>query len=521
MTQARRATCLALLLAAPARAIDLVSPRAAAVDQPQINVALSRPGSPNVALAGDDPFGGESIVFGAFYDTGASGIVLGPQLADTLGLSLQQQNGTPVVFSDVSPGGFVDYNVSEPVHFNMADSLGYLDNSAIRSQLLSEPGLFPNNLFNTRTMPLRSQVGPTTSGGGLSSEINVVGTPAMSGRTMVMNPAPTNGYLDFYVAVLNGEPITDDDLDVFMRTANRSNAPVPLQQQTAGNPPRQPDHAIATTLVDFSRYTRITPGATPPAQSTNPMIGPSPIDGTGDAPGVQIGLNGSVSEGSWLFDTGAAASFVSSQTAADLGVSYADGAGPGSDAPRLDGVPLDRQFTLTISGISGNAVEIAGFYADDLLLRSTDGDVNNPNDPAHVRFGGAPVLILDIELADPDAGETIILDGILGMNYFVASADFEILPGEFLPIITDFAEAPFEELTYNGDTGLIGLNRFADGLPMEQPSGDLDQEAATARLLAGLGGPVRGGSMARFANVPEPTCGLAVFALCGLLRRRR
>jgi hypothetical protein len=228
------------------------------------------------------------------------------------------------------------------------------------------------------------------------------------------------------------------------------------------------------------------------------------------------------SDGSWLFDTGAAASFVSSDTAADLGVTYADDAGIGSDNPLLEGVPMDRQFSLTISGIGGVPTQIAGFFADELLLRTAEGDAADPDDPNHVNLMGAPVLVLDIVLEDPDTGVPITLDGILGMNYFVASVDTEI-GSDIFPILTDFAEAPVDFFTYDARDGSIGLTFDAPDLPLVDlnPGGGLGGQVPIdfASLLPGS---IQASAMVtRGGVVPEPATLSLLLAGGALLLRRR
>ncbi|MEM6312757.1 MAG: hypothetical protein AAF743_01650, partial [Planctomycetota bacterium] len=312
------------------------------------------------------------------------------------------------------------------------------------------------------------------------------GMPAMDGRVIVMDTKPTNDFDDFFNGVLGGGQLPGDieTLDVFMRTF--SYAPGTPFDATNEFDPGIPETNLHVSLsyADFGKFTTITPGgAEPPTSISNPFIGPNPLGvnagngGDDNAPPLVLNYNGQSVGGSWLLDTGAAASFVSEQLASQLGVSYADDAGIGSENPRLDGVPLSQQFTLAIQGIDGNPVEIAGFFADSLELPTDEG--------VPLIFGetaGAPVLVLDIELQDPDTGEITILDGIFGMNYLTQSVEL-IDSGLGFPLPGIATDTPFDFITFDEPNGKLGF------------------------ALPG-------------AVIPEPTL-LGVVAFAPLLRRRR
>src|SRR4029079_6655867 len=92
----------------------------------------------------------------------------------------------------------------------------------------------------------------------------------------------------------------------------------------------------------------------------------------GNAPGVTLGLGGQSTTGSFLLDTGAAASTISLAQAANLHVRYAPGTlgteNPSLEifdpsSPELPGTAIADQFKLTIGGIGGTK-SIAGFYLD-------------------------------------------------------------------------------------------------------------------------------------------------------------
>ncbi|MRT44683.1 hypothetical protein FGX00_02305, partial [Xylella fastidiosa subsp. multiplex] len=81
-----------------------------------------------------------------------------------------------------------------------------------------------------------------------------------------------------------------------------------------------------------------------------------------DTPGITLGRDGQQATGSFLFDTGAAATIISTHLAEQLNIRYKSGQEPGTDnGPRLKRLVGDtwvdlsdfEQFELTIGGIDG------------------------------------------------------------------------------------------------------------------------------------------------------------------------
>jgi hypothetical protein len=417
-----------------------------AYDQPQIYGALVR--------SGDTPLVQELLgdaYFKAFLDTGASGIVLDPFYAGELGFNLTpyQYNGTGVVFSDVAVGGSVDYQVSEPLELRLAAYQPY--------ELVNDVGIF-TTVYNQRSGPARLQLGPIGSTG----EINVIGMPAMVGKVLVVDPKPMDG-------VLLGLSAAFDQLHSYVYHPG-----TPYFADTSYTDPGIPatDRHIRLTMVDVSRFTATSPaGAEAPALARNPFIGPNPlnaIDGSvpaGSTPGITITRGELNATGSFLFDTGAAFSFISEAMAAQLQVRYRAGtfgtAAPVLESfdpanPGLEGTALTQTIQYDVSGIGG-AVTVAGFYLDALLVRTTEGDPANPDDPAHLRYTHTPVIVYDVAVKDPTNNDELVLDGVFGMNMLVASALVEfIIPG--FPVIADVRLAPFDWLVFDEPNALLGVN---------------------------------------------------------------
>jgi hypothetical protein len=118
-------------------------------------------------------------------------------------------------------------------------------------------------------------------------------------------------------------------------------------------------------------------------------------------------------------------------------------------------VAVAEQFTLTIGGVGGQFTA-AGFYLDTVLLRTMEGNPADDSDPNHIQFNRAAVIVADITVKDPIAGETITLDGIFGMNFLTASVD--LLQGDGFPEITDIGMGHFNWVTFDEPNGILGLD---------------------------------------------------------------
>lgn len=431
-----------------ASAVDIDGVQAAALDQPQICMLLRRTptGDPLLADFGID---GSTISIQAYYDTGASGILLSRDTAEYLGVQKSYVGGTAVTFSDVGVGGTTDFDVSESLYAALAP-FGVaidLENQANYTQSFG---------------PLRTQISreyalsPTLA-------IDVVGAPAMAGKIVVMDPKPVENIFDF-LADPNWENL-DLDMQIHTHVYDPGTPFTPGNVLSPGIPTTS--HHVSLSSGDFSRFTEVTPtGAEGPTLVENPFIGPNPVAQldaglpADDTPGVTISLGGISSTGSFLFDTGAAASMISSHVAADLNVRYVSGTeGTASplleifdpEHPELAGATIAEQFQLTISGIGGDS-NVAGFYLDSLLLPTMEGNPLDVNDPNHLRFLNAPVLVADIVLQDPDTLQSLTLDGILGMNFLVAST--EIIGMTFGAM----SSGSFDWIVYDQPNGVLGLD---------------------------------------------------------------
>jgi len=453
MTELLR-TCKPLLLAAlvicgagSAWAIDIHGVREASLDQPRVNVVVESAATGN-PYTYENFFGGQSINMFVFLDTGASGIVISSAAADELDLPTEPG----VEFHDVGVGGTTNFEVSTPITVRIAPYTEQnIDNINTYKQV-----------YNQVTSPVRAQVGPTNViVDPLVPPLDVFGMPVMMGKTVVMDPTPVNDLSDLMHTFIydQGTPFNPNALD--------TNPGIPTTS-----------HHVKLSYGDFSRFTETTPSGGPaPAIAHNPFIGPDPtlvlqdnppLDPT---PPVRIGFGGREASGSFLLDTGAAASFISTHLAAQLHVRYS-GDFDGAPLEIFDplnpdepGVTIANQFQLPIQGIGG-IVTISGFFLDEMLLQTLEGGFL-PDDPNNIRFVGAPMLVHDIEVVDPLTDQSLVLDGVFGMNYMAPSIAIDF---------GDARESPFRWITFDEPNGILGLD--LGGLAVPEPG---------SYLLAGMG----------------------------------
>lgn len=436
--RSRRVVLLGVLVltgASAAVATDIEGVQSAALDQPRVYVIVRRSagGEPLSGKVGGDAMGKllgldqggkaeKTIAITAFLDTGATGIVLSKSTAQAMGIESEQVSTSagrrPVVFHDVGVGGSDQFHVAEPLLFSVAP---YHPQTAAESV----------EAYTPAGGSLRAQIGPLNGGGllGALTDLDVVGMPALQRKVVVVDARPVNTF--------------GDTLRTYVYPSH-SPFNADKEKRDPGIPPV--NRHVDLSLVDFSPFTGVEPAGSPmPTAAANPFIGPNPFIRTGPRiPPAVAAHHGKTSEGSWLLDTGAAASIISKRQAAALGVNYRAGT-EGTLMPVLDGVDAARQFALTVGGIGG-AKKSAGFIMDELRIPTREGDV--------LVYKGAPVLVADITVTDPKTKQTYTLDGVFGMNFLVASA--AVTEG-ILPDIGKLSEGPYDWIVFDQSAGTLGL----------------------------------------------------------------
>lgn len=441
----------------------------AALDQPRINIGLLRNPTDEVPLGQDLGFGFVRQSFEAFLDTGASGLLISAETADGFGLQLSEFNGVPVIFSDVGVGGTTDFRVSEPV------TVAFRRYNQPIEWVFLEPENFQSD-FPGREPGVRLQVGPfPIPDNPLLADLNVFGMPIIRNRVIVMDGRPVNES-----DVITG---TGGVMNTYLYDAGTPFRPESLDDDPGIVPVVK---KVQMSKASFDRFTTLTPaGAQGPTLADNPFLGPSPTRAPGtvdNTPGVKVTLGDRSVTGSFLFDTGASVSFLSTRLAEQIGVRYVegtldvDGVLPQIEVfdpanPSAPGFTVPS-FWLDIGGIGGT-VRRAGIYFDSLLLTATDGIPYDATDPRNVLYargddafpfeGGAPLLIADITVVDGSLPEghpdrVITLDGIFGMNYLVASIEVFFPPAGGFPVFGDIGRSAYPFTVYDDTDATLGFS---------------------------------------------------------------
>jgi hypothetical protein len=401
---------------------DISGVQAAALDQPQIH-ALFRTTANGTPLQASDGFGGFSFDVQAFLDTGTSGLLLSQETAQGLGIASSTFGGQTVTYADVGVAGAELFDVSTPVYAALAPFIPTADVDNINTY---------QTVYNQTYGPVRTEINRTPADD-LIGPLDILGMPVLNGKVMVMNPRPVENLENMYTWVYN--PGT-----AFNAGAVNTNPGIPTVNRH-----------VKLSYGNFTRFTQVTPtGATGPNLGANPFIGPDPTRALqtnpppDNTPSVQLVQGTHSSTGSFLFDTGAGASFISQAEAANLHVHYKAGTYNSANPILVDdnGVAIPNQFQIPLGGIGGE-LNAAGFFVDSLTLPTVEGQ--------GVRFLKAPVLVADVSVQDPITHQTLTLDGDFGMNFLVASCD----------ISTGFPEnitaGAFDWVTFDQPNGLLGL----------------------------------------------------------------
>jgi hypothetical protein len=380
------------------KAIDIEGVQPAALDQPRVHMHVRRdPKGPALSTGKGEE---QTINIQAFLDTGASGIMLSTTSADALKIKREEDSKrVNVRFRDVGVGGGDQFNVSEPLYVFVAPfSSKKGDPVGVEDYPIAIAG------------PIRAQVGPLSPGvlEMLTGGLDVLGMPAIKGHIVCLDPKPVDTFADT------------------MRSG--------LFKKNDPTLPKTDRH-IHLTMKSFARFTKLQPPtADPPTLADNPFI---------DNVVVTFGA-GKQSTGSWLLDTGAAASMISTKQAEKLGVTYVDGS-QDTNSPKLNGIPEDEQFAITVGGVGGSH-KAAGFFMETLTLPTREDD--------KIVYRKAPVLISDITVEDPKTKETITLDGVFGMNFLVASA---MVNEGVLPDLGKMSAGAYQWIVIDPDAGELGL----------------------------------------------------------------
>jgi hypothetical protein len=393
--------------------IDGVQP--AALDQPRINLVVRR-------AAGGQPLTAQGGTFNveAFLDTGAGSIDFSAHTAEQLGIGREMAGKSEARFEDVGVGGATAFAVSEPIFISMAPEAPNVDVDQKDAIAMT---------YGQTVGPVRAEIGPLSSGMDFLTELavgdlDVAGMPVMRGKIVVMDPRDVNAETDKIRTYLYDDKSAGKNTGI----------------------PKTSEH-VRLTYVSFAGFTKVSPaGAKGPEIGWNPMIGPNPFSNSDHTPGVGWIHGGKSGSGTWLLDTGSAVSMISVKKAAELGVTYVLGT-EGTGHPKLAAAAGQRQFIMTVGGIGGSK-KSAGFFLDRLSIPTMEGKA--------IVFDHAPVLVADITVTDAQ-GRVFTLDGVLGMNFLVASAMVD--EGAAIPDIGQINAGAFKWIVINHADGWLGVER--------------------------------------------------------------
>ncbi len=400
--------------------IDGVQP--ASLDQPQIH-AILRTSTTSAPLVGQNLLGDPTNDIQGFLDTGTSGVLLSSDAAASFGVNETTYRGKPVDYSDSGVAGSESFGVSSPLTVSLAAFNGNNDtNSGGDPPVISAyDQTTPNIRLQISRAPVDELIGP----------LNIFGMPLLQNKTVVMDTTPVNSF---------------NAISTYVYTPGTKFNPL-----TADTNPGIPttNFHVKLSYGSFNQFASVTPAGAPgPIEVANPFIGPNPVlklmknPPADTTPPVTLTQGSLSSTGSFLFDTGAAASFISTAEAGKLGIHYKPGTYDTDNPVLLDakGAVVPNQFVIPLGGIGGT-LNAAGYFVDSMTLPTTEG--------VGVRFLHAPLLVADVSVTDPVTHQSLTLDGDFGMNFLVASTDLAL---------SNSNEGPFNWVTYDQKAGLLGLN---------------------------------------------------------------
>ena len=237
----------------------------------------------------------------------------------------------------------------------------------------------------------------------------------MAGKTVVFNPGKTNALEYFTVDIKEPDDptIPNVDFQVLMRFEN----------------------------FIFDNSENIPPG---PILAHNPVID-----------NIAIHRQGLFSAGTWLLDTGAMVSLISTAQAAALGLTDDEGE------------PLiEPDFEVPIGGIGG-MIMMPGFKIDRLVVPTLCG--------YKLIFNNPRIAVHDIGILDESTGQYHILDGVFGSNFLCATMNMDTW---------DLAQTPFEHVVFDTQNALLGFDvndvyplPDCNQLPLPWPRRDFNRDA--------------------------------------------
>ena len=206
-------------------------------------------GAPLSNPDGDPDLGLPYFNVTAYFDTGASGILLSQETADYLSVPKSYSGGQLVVYEDVGVGGSEQFNVS-------AAGLHRPGGRSIATISITLPPIKP---FTTKSSARSARKSPRPRP--ISSLSTSWAIPAMAGKVVVMDPKPF-GYRSFRSTGFTPTSIIPA---------------LPYRPATADTDPGIPttNHHIRLSYASFDSFTKVTPaGAAGPTLASESVYRP-------------------------------------------------------------------------------------------------------------------------------------------------------------------------------------------------------------------------------------------------------
>jgi hypothetical protein len=343
--------------------------------------------------------------FSAILDTGASAHVLSRATAERFGVEAVPG----AVYHETGLHGETPMGVSLPYSLSISGTDG--DGAPTGGFHLLQEDAALQLSHDAAANPLIEMV---------MGEVNIIGMPAIRKLLVEIVPSLTNAEMSG-LAMLAELDLSDlEKPGILEKLAAGAGGPA-VKLHGGAEKPGAHDLEVLLRYTDFSRRKNPHDKGPLPELAANPTV-----------VGVRAELSGNSFVGTWLLDTGAPASLISTKQALALGVYGPDG------KPRRE-----EDFSLPLGGIGGSVKPVPGYRIDRLVIPAANGKT--------LEYQGLYVLVTDVSVVLDD-GQVITLDGVLGTNLW-----FPTVSGLRTGLPTAMSPSPWEVMWIDGPGGRLLL----------------------------------------------------------------
>lgn len=343
--------------------------------------------------------------FTAILDTGASAHVLSKTTAERFGVEAVPG----AVYHETGLHGETPMGVSRPYALSISGTDG--DGAPAGGFRLVQEDAALQLSQEAATNPLIEMA---------MGEVNIIGMPAIRKLLVEIVPSQADAGMGGLATL---EDLDWSDLEkpgVLEKLAAGAGGPA-VRLHGGEEKPGAHDVEVLLRYADFSRRKNPHDKGPLPELAANPTV-----------VGVRAELSGKSFVGTWLLDTGAPASLISTKQALALGLYGPDG------KPRRG-----EDFFLPLGGIGGSVKPVPGYRIDRLVIPAANGKM--------LEYHGLYVLVMDVSTVLDD-GQVITLDGVLGTNLW-----FPTVSGLRAGFPTDMSPSPWEAMWIDGPGGRLLL----------------------------------------------------------------